>query len=135
MMLPHGAEILCACLCASAGGAENAAEWVARADFKAKEMPRLLCALRTASSLDPESAKLRRKSFLLAVTNRQSEAIPHFNKAVQLNPAFRGPHYICVAYWLSKDPTRSIPNLPWQCGSAPRTPITVSLRFRAQRRR
>src|SRR5438132_1090078 len=69
-------------------GAENAADWVRQArDFKAKgDAASALRAFERANSLDPASAEIEDEiGFLLAATNRQSEAIPRFQKAVQLD--------------------------------------------------
>src|SRR5260221_12211579 len=106
--------VLCALItCVLHAGAETAAEWVRQGrDYKAKgDAAAALRAFERAASLDPKSAEVEDEiGFLLAATNRQSEAIPHFNKAAQLDPAFAPAHYhLGVAYWLSKDPTRSIP--------------------------
>src|SRR5260370_12155221 len=108
--------ILCAALaCSFLGAGETAAEWIRQGRaYKARgDADAALRAFEKAAALDPKSAEVEDEiGFLLAATNRQSEAIPHFEKAVQLDPAFAPAHYhLGVAYWLAKDPARSIPEL------------------------
>src|SRR5260370_14941155 len=109
--------ILCAALaCGFLGAGETAAEWIRQGRaYKARgDANAAVRAFEKAAALDPKSAEVEDEiGFLLAATNRQSEAIPHFEKAVQLDPAFAPAHYhLGVAYWLAKGPDRSIPGLP-----------------------
>src|SRR5260370_21206269 len=101
--------------CSFVGAGESAAEWIrqGRASKVRGDAAAALRAFEKASSLDPKSAEVEDEiGFLLAATNRQSEAIPHLIKAAQLDPSFAPAHYhLGVAYWLAKDPDRSIPEL------------------------
>src|SRR5438034_3931446 len=100
-------------VCLVLAGAESAAQWVRQGrEFKATgDAAAALRAFERALALDPESAEIEDEvGFLLAATGRPSEAMPHFEKAVRLDPEFAPAHYhLGVAYWLAKDPARSIP--------------------------
>src|ERR1039457_5754176 len=65
-----------------------------------------LALLRRASAADPKSAELEDETgFLLAVLNRNPEAKPHFERAIELEPAFAPAHFhLGVLYWREKDP-------------------------------
>src|SRR5436853_6691010 len=80
-----------------------------------------LAAWRKATKLDPKSALIEEHiGFLLAVLKRHEAAIPHFIKALELNPTFAPAHYhLGVAYWLQQDPNRSIPQLQAAADSVP----------------
>ena len=51
-----------------------------------------MAAFEEAAELDPKSAHFQDEiGFLLAVLNRRSEAIEHFQHAIDLDPRFRRP--------------------------------------------
>src|SRR5262249_31698079 len=58
-----------------------------------------------AESLDPKSARVQHEiGFLLAVLQRQPEAVTHLERAVELDPKLAVARYhLGVAYWLQQD--------------------------------
>jgi len=95
--------------------AQTATEWVRQGRaFKAKgDAASALHAFQQALSLDPKSAEIEDEvGFLLAAMNRRTEAITHFEKAIELDSKWAPAHYhLGVAFWLAEDPERSIPEL------------------------
>ena len=69
-----------------------------------------LAAFERAAVFEPNAADLRDEiGFLLAVQGRQTQAIPHFEHAIRLNPRYAPAHYhLGVARWLLKDADRAI---------------------------
>src|SRR5260370_25785540 len=76
-------------LCYLAAAAETAADWVRQGQaYKAKgDAAAALQAFEKALALDPKSPQIEDEvGFILAATNRRDEAIPNFERAVQLVP-------------------------------------------------
>ncbi|HVH88692.1 MAG TPA: tetratricopeptide repeat protein, partial [Terriglobales bacterium] len=66
-----------------------------------------------AAALSPNSVDMEDHiGFLLAVLNRRDEAIPHFERALEIDSHYAPAHYhLGIAYLLQQDPTRGIPHL------------------------
>src|ERR1700687_3711888 len=83
-------------LCSSLLGFETATEWVRQGQaFKAKgDAAPALHAFEQALLLDPKSADIEDEvGFLTAAMNRSADAIPHFVRAIELDPSFAPAHY------------------------------------------
>src|ERR1700728_2965481 len=74
-----------------------------------------------AAEADPRSAEFEDEiGFLLAVLQRNPEAKPHFERAIDLVPGYAAAHYhLGVLYWLEEDPNRAIPLLQTAVKLAP----------------
>src|SRR5580693_1064108 len=87
---------------------QTAAELKQRADaLKAQgDAAGALELMEKAAEADPKSAELEDEAgFLLAVLKRNPEAKVHFERAIQLDPAYAAASYhLGVLYWLDKDP-------------------------------
>src|SRR5947209_5712167 len=72
-----------------------------------------LAAYQEAAALEPKSAHFQDEiGFLLAVLNRQSEAVEHFKTAIDLDSRYAAAHYhLGVALFLAKDSAGSIREL------------------------
>src|SRR5258707_15892041 len=95
-----------------AAGATSLEELESRAmALKAKgDAAGALAVYQEAATRDPKSPRYQDEiGFLLAVLNRRSEAMEHFNRAVDLDPRFAPAHFhLGVALWIEQDPARSI---------------------------
>src|SRR5260370_22513369 len=108
---------VCLFLCSLA--ALPAQETLAQLESRARELKARgdaagsLEAWQKAAALDPKSASIQDEiGFLLAVLNRRQEAIHHFERAISLDPrSALARYHLGVAYWLDRDPSRSIPQL------------------------
>src|ERR1700682_4591994 len=69
-----------------------------------------LAAFEKAAALQPKAAGLQDEiGFLLAVLQRQDEAIERFQQAITLNVDYAPAHYhLAVACWLNKDYDRAL---------------------------
>src|SRR5712692_5077441 len=100
-------SLTAAVLLASLLTAETLQQWEQRArELKAKgDAAGALAAYEEAAKLAPRSARLQDEAgFLLAVLNRNVEAIAKFQRAIELDAKYAPAHYhLGVAYWLGKE--------------------------------
>ena len=80
-----------------------------------------LTAWEKAAALAPNSARVEDQiGFLLAVLKRNNDALPHFERALELDSHFGPAHFhLGVAYLLEQDPNRGIPHLESAVDTAP----------------
>src|SRR5260370_10878972 len=111
-------------LCCFLAGFETAAESVRQGrSFKAKgDAASALHAFEQALSLDPQSAEIEDEvGFLLAAMNRASDAMPHFVRAIEIDPSFASAHFhLGVAYWMGGDANTRVPEVETAVRRRPR---------------
>src|SRR5215831_8614227 len=112
------------CLFATALGQESLKQIETRAaELKARgDAAGSLAEWEKAAAIDPKSARIQHEiGFLLAVLQRQSEAIQHLQRAIDLDPRLAiAQYHLGVAYWLQQDPANSIPHLQSAVALEPR---------------